>query len=277
MTNAQYEVLTRQVVPPKAVSTADDIYTYVLPIMVKLEREIPGMKLRLMGLRCTNLVSTKKRGIDFFGTGELSKPETRTNLFSANNKVSIREEREGDDDNEEWEVWPEGEFEQAARHEREAEMNEMEQLSQELQDQDLDSADSPSIRSKHKALDNLNDSQRSPRQRQQQQQPPWSCPICNRSQPRDDKIFNAHIDYCLSRQTIKEAASAAPPATSVIPSTHSLTAPPGLSSSPPSLGSESKTRDSGVRRGRGRPKKKRKLGEEESEGKKQKQQILFGR
>lgn len=266
-------------IPPKAVSTADDIYTYALPMMVKLEREIPGMKLRLMGLRCTNLVSTKKRGIDFFGTAELSKAESRTNLSSANNKASIEEERKDGDDNEEWEVWPEGEFEQAARHEREAEMNEIEQLSQELHDQDLESADSPSIRSKHKALDDLNDSRRSPQQQQQQQQqhPPWSCPICNRSQPRDDKTFNAHIDYCLSRQTIKEAASAAARATSAAPLTHSSSGPPGLSSPAPSLGSESKTRDSGSRRGRGRPRKRRKLEEEESEGKKQKQQLLFGR
>ncbi|KAL8980806.1 MAG: hypothetical protein Q9177_005774 [Variospora cf. flavescens] len=50
-----YEVLTRQVVPPKAVAAADDLYAYALPMFQKLEREIPGMKLRLMGLRCTHL------------------------------------------------------------------------------------------------------------------------------------------------------------------------------------------------------------------------------
>lgn len=183
---------------------------------------------------------------------------------------------------EEWEVWPEGEFEQAARHEREDEMNEFEQLSQELQDQDLESANSPFIRSKHKALDNLKAAtaaatetrtQNQTTQRQQQQHhplspSPWSCPICNRSQPQNDKTFNAHIDYCLSRQTIKEAAAAAH-TNSPAPS------PPGGSSPPLSLRAESKIRnpESGKSRGRGRPKKRRKFEEEESEGKKQKQQL----
>lgn len=281
MTAAQYEVLTRQVVPPKAVCTSDDIYTYALPMIAKLEREIPGMKLRLMGLRCTNLVSTKKRGIDFFGTGELSKAKSRTDPFSANNKTRLEQEEGGGDDNGEWEVWPEGEFEEAARHEREADMNDIEQLSQELQDQDLESSNSPSIRSKHKALDDINDSQRSSRQQQQlQQHPPWSCPICNRSQPGNDKTFNAHIDYCLSRQTIKEAAAreTSPPATATS-SSGPAGGVPQTPLPPLSLRSEPKTKDSGSGRGRGRgrPKKKRKFGEEESEGKKQKQQILFGR
>lgn len=256
--NSQYEVVTRQVVPPKAVSTADDIYNYALPIMAKLERDIPGMKLRLMGLRCTNLVSTKKRGIDFFGTGEISKPESRPNPSSKNAGIE-----EGED---EWEVWPEEEFEEAARHEREDEMNEIEQLSQELQDLDSSKpavAISP-IRSKHKALDNLNATE-TPRQQQ-----PWSCPICGRSQPGNDKTFNAHIDYCLSRQTIKEAARAASPAPPPLPpSTTTTTSSTSPTIPPPSLRSESKTP-----RGRGRP-KKRKFGEGENEGKKQ--QLLFGR
>ncbi|KAL8809918.1 MAG: hypothetical protein Q9200_002995 [Gallowayella weberi] len=53
-----YEVLTRQVVPPKAVSTADDLYTYALPMFQKLEREIPGMKLRLMAQRKKTSISS---------------------------------------------------------------------------------------------------------------------------------------------------------------------------------------------------------------------------
>ncbi len=55
-----YEVLTRQVVTPRAICAAGDLYKYALPILAKLEQERPGMKLRLMGLRCTHLVSTKK-------------------------------------------------------------------------------------------------------------------------------------------------------------------------------------------------------------------------
>lgn len=256
---SQYEVLTRQVIPPKAVSGADDIYTYALPMMAKLEREIPGMKLRLMGLRCTNLVSTKKGGIDFFGTGELSKIESRTTP-SASKGVT-------EDGEDEWEVWPEGEFEEEARLEREDEMNELEQLSQELQDPEAESTDATPIRSKRKALDSL-DAEKT----HLQQHSSWSCPICGRSQPgNDDKAFNAHIDYCLSRQTIKEAVRATSP-----PAPAPASAPPTSSSStsilspprPLSLRPESK------RRGRGRP-KKRKSVEGESEGKRQ--LLLFGK
>ncbi|KAF7564995.1 ZnF-Rad18 domain containing protein [Pyrenophora tritici-repentis] len=35
-------------------------------------------------------------------------------------------------------------------------------------------------------------------------EPTWACPICSIPQPPDDTSFNAHIDYCLSKQTIKE-------------------------------------------------------------------------
>ncbi|KAL9024777.1 MAG: hypothetical protein Q9196_006265 [Gyalolechia fulgens] len=77
-----YEVLTRQVIPPKAVSTADDLYTYALPMFQKLEREIPGMKLRLMGLRCTHLVSTKK---DKDATSGKSGPKTTSKPPRARN------------------------------------------------------------------------------------------------------------------------------------------------------------------------------------------------
>lgn len=250
---------------------ANDIYAYALPIMAKLEREIPGMKLRLMGLRCTNLVSTKKAGIDFFGTGELSKTISPTN-------PSAR--RTGDED--EWEVWPENEFEEAARLEREDEMNELEQLSQDRETSEPTSADITPIRSKRKALDNVNeDAKTSSTQQQQPQQSSWSCPICTRPQPgNDDRAFNAHIDYCLSRQTIKEAIrtiSPTPSSPPLLPTTSS-TSPNPNPNTPPlhtllALRAESKGRNS-----RGRPKKKKKRkpveGEGEREGKKQ--QLLFG-
>jgi len=48
-----FEVFTRQVIPPKAIYLAHDLYKYSLPMLSKLEQEFPGMKLRLMGLRCT--------------------------------------------------------------------------------------------------------------------------------------------------------------------------------------------------------------------------------
>jgi len=32
----------------------------------------------------------------------------------------------------------------------------------------------------------------------------WECPICARSLPADDAVFNQHVDFCLSRRTIRE-------------------------------------------------------------------------
>lgn len=32
----------------------------------------------------------------------------------------------------------------------------------------------------------------------------WSCPVCGRGQQADDRGFNEHIDFCLSKQTIKK-------------------------------------------------------------------------
>ncbi|RMZ75536.1 hypothetical protein DV738_g5431, partial [Chaetothyriales sp. CBS 135597] len=113
-----YEVLTRQIQPPKAVNQADDLYSYSLPLLAKLEKEIPDLRIRLMGLRCTHLVSTKKEGGDFFKRRPI---QTAT----------------GQDG--EWEVWPDEEFEKAARQEQQDEMDQMEQLSQESNDRDFNS------------------------------------------------------------------------------------------------------------------------------------------
>ena len=178
-----YEVLTRQVIPPKAVQTADDLYTYALPMLAKLEREIPGMKLRLMGLRCTHLVSTKKLGIDFFGLRRASSlPDGDTPIFKPSSA----------DSDGEWEVWPEAEFEAAARQERQDDMNELERLSQEQVSADpLENARDEISAMEDSALLKREDS--------------WDCPICARPQRARDQEFNAHIDHCLSRQTIKEA------------------------------------------------------------------------
>ncbi|MCJ1243814.1 hypothetical protein MMC30_001011, partial [Trapelia coarctata] len=188
-----YEVLTRQTIPPKAVHTADDLYTYALPMMQKLEREIPGMKLRLMGLRCTHLVSTKKSGIDFFGLRRATSlpeggpPPLKSTLT---------------DDDGEWEVWPEAEFEDAARQERQDEMNELERLSQEVPVDDAHTQRGsrgyePNVAKRGEDVE--------------KQEELWDCPICSRPQKANDQVFNSHIDHCLSRQTIKEAVQETPP------------------------------------------------------------------
>ncbi|KAI9872694.1 MAG: hypothetical protein M1830_001298 [Pleopsidium flavum] len=192
-----YEVLTRQVIPPKAVHLADDLYNYALPMMAKLEREIPGMKLRLMGLRCTHLVSTKKGGVDFFGM--------RRRQSSADDEASPprRKATALDNDSTGWEVWPEEEFEEAARQELQDDMNEVERLSQEEQ---LEEANR---RRKHgrEILPNPKKEDKTPAEEEL-----WDCPICARPQVANDKDFNDHIDFCLSRQTIKEAVKDTSPA-----------------------------------------------------------------
>ncbi|KAI3390236.1 hypothetical protein diail_11388, partial [Diaporthe ilicicola] len=63
-----YQVYTRQTVLPKAVNLADDLYNHALPVLAKIEQEMPDMRIRLMGLRCTHLVSTKRPDTTaFFG------------------------------------------------------------------------------------------------------------------------------------------------------------------------------------------------------------------
>ncbi|KAJ5658908.1 hypothetical protein N7507_005359 [Penicillium longicatenatum] len=164
-----FEVLTRQTAPSRAVSQAKDLYDFALPMLAKLEKEIPGMKLRLLGLRCTNLVSTKKAGINFFGAAAVQTRATSTEspgFKAADHEITAEEA-----------------FEDAARQEIQDEMNDLEQLSQEavnMPDTAVPTGADPS-----------------PAQ--------WKCPICGRAQVADDRVFNEHMDFCLSRQTIREA------------------------------------------------------------------------
>jgi DNA polymerase kappa len=173
-----YEVLTRQTVTPYAVHKADDLYKFGLQMLTKLEREIPNMKLRLMGLRCTNLVTTAKGDLDFFGLQRQKSTE----------KPAVTTDADG------WEVWPEEEFEDAAKREREEDMAEMERLSQEQQQDDTPIAQEETPKEQF-----------------------WDCPICQRPQPADERALNEHIDACLSRQTIKEVAKEATPAVESTP------------------------------------------------------------
>ena len=179
---ATYEVHTRQTTPPFAVQRADDLYKYSLPMLEKLMKEIPNMKLRLMGLRVTHIISTKKPGIDFFG-------RNRLNGYIPTKK---RVNRTGG----EWEVWPEQDFEEAAARERNEEMNELEQLSQEYERSQIKEDTGATITP-----------QLEPAAAEEQ----WTCPICSLPQPPDDSTFNAHIDFCLSRDTIKEAVKSTAP------------------------------------------------------------------
>lgn len=188
-----YEVSTRQVILPKAVHQADDLYNYALPMLAKLEREIPNMKLRLMGLRVTNLVSTKKEGLDFFGV----KPASSDVLGGCGIK---RKATSIDEDGAEWEIWPEKD------NEHEGSAGSEEQLPREdpSRSKEMDAEEMPKERNRRRK--HGKEIVPNPKKEHSSAEPDrWNCPICFRPQVANDKQFNDHIDFCLSRQTIKEA------------------------------------------------------------------------
>ncbi|KAK7961896.1 DNA polymerase kappa subunit [Apiospora aurea] len=173
-----YEVLTRQVVTPKAIHLADDLYNYALPILTKLMQEVPGMKLRLMGLRCTNLVSTKKPDTAaFFG---LSRPP------AALGATSIMDG--------EWEEWPE-----EALYGNDAELEG--QIDAQTGGGALEDEGKENYRHHGKEITPIRKKVTSP----PVEETWWDCPICMRPQAANERQFNEHIDLCLSRQTIRDA------------------------------------------------------------------------
>jgi len=184
-----YEVFTRQVVTPKAVCLADDLYNFSLPMLVKLEQEIPGMSLRLMGLRCTHLVSTKKPDtLAFFGL----KPRRTESAGSADEQSSGTHGRrvyEG-----EWEQWPE-ELLDGDRPDTDKEES----------PESWEQSSSPFRRHGKEILPN-------PTPKRDDSVPEeewWDCPICSRPQSANERQFNEHIDLCLSRQAIRETVQEA--------------------------------------------------------------------
>ncbi|CAI7597004.1 unnamed protein product [Penicillium glandicola] len=188
-----FEVLTRQIAPSRAVSLAKDLYSFALPMLAKLEKDIPNLKLRLLGLRCSNLVSTQKVGINFFGVATQPKPATEPNsepiLVSASSA------------NPDHEISTERAFEAAARQEIQDEMNDLEKLSQETPDVSV--APEPKASAAPEVVE----------------APPimWDCPICARPQIADDRTFNEHVDFCLSKQTIRQVVQDTSEEISLIP------------------------------------------------------------
>jgi len=188
-----YEVFTRQVIPPKAVYLADDLYRYALPMLSKLEQEFPDLKLRLMGLRCTHLIGMKKPDtLAFFGFKKRSSEagsSTDNPPSTEKRKAEVLEEG-----GEQWEEWPdELLFEDAERQEREDEMAELESLSQEVD------------KRRHHGKEVVSNPKREPALEEEW----WDCPICLRPQAAHEKEFNEHIDLCLSRQTIRDVVQEA--------------------------------------------------------------------
>ncbi|KAM5342846.1 hypothetical protein ACJ41O_013812 [Fusarium nematophilum] len=179
-----FEVFTRQVVLPRAIWLADDLYNYALPILAKLEQDMPGMKLRLMGLRCTHLVSTKKPDtMAFFGFRPRRADSAEDHQPEGNLK------RKASDDDGEWEQWPETDFQ----------LDDADGLLEDLSSNQDTPDNSPHRRhGKEIAPNPVNNQQPS-------EEEWWDCPICSRPQAANERLFNEHIDLCLSRQTIRDA------------------------------------------------------------------------
>ncbi|PVH70765.1 DNA/RNA polymerase [Cadophora sp. DSE1049] len=180
-----FEVFTRQIIPPKAIFQAEDLYKYSVPMLAKLEQEFPGMKLRLMGLRCTHLVSMKKPDtMAFFGFKKRANESDPGGIPAKRKADAVEEETE------QWEAWPdELLFEDAERQEREDELQELETLSQEID------------KRRHHGKEIVPN----PKREDTPEEEWWDCPICMRPQAAGEKDFNEHIDLCLSRQTIRDA------------------------------------------------------------------------
>ncbi|PKK49903.1 hypothetical protein CI102_3864 [Trichoderma harzianum] len=191
-----FEVYTRQVVLPKSIQLADDLYNYSLPMLAKLEQEMPGMKLRLMGLRCTHLVSTKKPDtMAFFGF----KPRRQDAGESSDAGMVKRKASEPLEKEDEWEKLGTDDDDlledlddslDNVPHEHEGEEDEM------LQDR----------RHGKEIVPNP-----PPERGAQPEEDWWECPICLRPQAANERQFNEHIDLCLSRQTIRDAVQADDP------------------------------------------------------------------
>jgi DNA polymerase kappa len=236
-----YEVYTRQFQPPKAVYKADDLYHFGLQMFQKIEKEIPKLSLRLMGLRCTHLVSTKKGEVDFFGRARQPAGESRDNS-EGDKAAKIALDEDG------WQKWPEEEFEIAAQQERQDEIDELEKLSQQQEEDDA-AGQIPDDEEERKAFETrkhdngfawrllLEEERAKAEEEERARRPPleqWNCPICAHPQTAEEKSFNEHIDGCLSRQTIKEIVQTAEPS------------PPSRVSSPmPSSGSKKRGRPRG--------------------------------
>ncbi|KAK6340920.1 hypothetical protein TWF696_009233 [Orbilia brochopaga] len=199
-----YEEAIRQKPLPCPVWKQQDMYDYALPLLVKLEEEYKPLKIRLMGLRLTNLSSRKKAAAatDFF------KP-----IMPA---ATVRKRKMGEEEEERWEEWPEdewGKYDDCGHQVQQEEEDEESKYFDGLDSDDLlavdEGIDTPPV-------DEAKEEETTPA-KEAEEGAYWPCPICDLPQPADDRLFNGHVDYCLSKQTIRDAvregdgAAASPP------------------------------------------------------------------
>ncbi|EPS43910.1 hypothetical protein H072_2164 [Dactylellina haptotyla CBS 200.50] len=186
-----YEEAIRQKPLPYPIWKASDLYDYALPLLTKLEEEYKPMKLRLMGLRLTN-ISTRKKGAA--GGNNFFKP------------IVIKKRKFGEEEEEEkWEEWPEEEFQkydetgfQIPQEEEDIERDEEEMMYFDgLKSDDFLAVEGEGVEA---VLETVKSEEE-----KKEEEVYWPCPICNQPQMPDDRTFNDHVDYCLSKQTIREA------------------------------------------------------------------------
>jgi len=212
-----YGVYSRQRALHRPIHTAQDIYQYALPLLASLEAEFKdkgGLKIRLMGLRGTALVERNKKVQGFFGkwAGEAgSRAGTKRKQLDADG----------------WEVWPQEEFEQMggrqnqtnkplARIQDEQEVEGAKDITLEILSQGISSTENLHDPSQQKGKGKEREPGEEPgeelqEQEQEQEQEQWRCPICNQSMALDDRLFNEHIDWCLSREAIRDVVKESSP------------------------------------------------------------------
>jgi DNA polymerase kappa len=164
-----FEVLSRQVVLPGAMYKAEDLYTHSLPMLIKLNKDIPGMTIRLMGLRLTGLIDLKKTPRDIFATARRA-----TSLGSKRKATEL-------DEASEWESWPSDSEETQPGTDSAFTSNEARS--------GLGRSSEPGAKPSHIISEvEL-----------------WDCPVCGISQAAVEREFNTHVDFCLSKQAIRDA------------------------------------------------------------------------
>ncbi|KAI1341198.1 impB/mucB/samB family protein [Xylariaceae sp. FL0016] len=229
-----YEVYTRQAVTPRAIYLADDLYQYALPILTKLHHDMPDMRLRLMGLRCTHLVSAKKPDARaFFGLKPLrADPGSGPGEGSTKRKTAT-----DDEDNTLNDTGAVGGKEST-------------RIYGEAFETDVTAPfDKESYR--HHGKEIVPNPTKAAPSVEPEEEEWWDCPICSRPQPTDERQFNEHIDQCLSRQTILETVQRESKSNSPAPTTaHHPHHSPGSASAP--LQSK-RPKTSGGEKKRGRP------------------------
>ncbi|EFX01985.1 DNA-directed polymerase [Grosmannia clavigera kw1407] len=183
-----FEVHTRQVILSRAVYLADDLYKYASPMLSKMEQELPGISVRLLGLRCTNLTSTRKPDtLAFFGIRPpqgIGQPDSEATESEVPPDTTPRYR-------ESLEIGAIGP----------AEPLEAEVAGRTKRDDSLAVEETPTLCYRQERTANP----KSETGLHREQERWWNCPVCFRPQSADEKEFNDHMDACLSRRTILEA------------------------------------------------------------------------